>query len=137
MSASRTDFALRCRGLLWVERRLNSRLCAFSLSRMCMMWYADKPHWAVIVSRGSKYTKQVIEMDFQYPSEGIHYHWDQGEYFSYPGEAKTKSKAVPGSPSKLRQFSEQSSRRLHAGASPRWCLPFTPSQRTASLAGWV
>ena len=34
---------------------------------------------AVIMSRGSKYTKQVIEVDFQYPSEGIHYHWDRGE----------------------------------------------------------
>ena len=31
------------------------------------------------MSRGSKYTKQVIEIDFQYPSEGIHYHWDQGD----------------------------------------------------------
>ena len=30
------------------------------------------------MSRGSKYIRQVIEMDFQYPSEGIHYHWDKG-----------------------------------------------------------
>ena len=53
-----------------------------------LAWCADKPHWAVIMSRGSKYTKQVIEMDFQYPSEGIHYHWDQGECIALPGVAK-------------------------------------------------
>ena len=34
------------------------------------------------MTKGTKYTKQVIEMDFQYPSEGIHYHWDQGEGLS-------------------------------------------------------
>ena len=31
------------------------------------------------MSKGSKYTKQVVEVDFQYPSEGIHFHWDRGE----------------------------------------------------------
>ena len=39
------------------------------------------------MSRGSKYTKQVVEMDFQYPSEGIHYHWDQGEHIVLPAVA--------------------------------------------------
>ena len=30
------------------------------------------------MSKGTKYLQQVIEMDFQYPSEGIHYNWDKG-----------------------------------------------------------
>ena len=34
--------------------------------------------WAGIMSKGTKYLQQVIEMDFQYPSEGIHYNWDKG-----------------------------------------------------------
>ena len=50
-----------------------------TLTRSCVADCAGKPQWAVIMSRGSKYTKQVIEVDFQYPSEGIHYHWDRGE----------------------------------------------------------
>ena len=40
---------------------------------------AGEPQWAVIMSKGSKYTRQVVEVDFQYPSEGIHYHWDEGD----------------------------------------------------------
>ena len=50
-----------------------------TLTRSCVADCAGKSQWAVIMSRGSKYTKQVIEVDFQYPSEGIHYHWDRGE----------------------------------------------------------
>ena len=48
-------------------------------ARSCVAGCAGKSQWAVIMSRGSKYTKQVIEVDFQYPSEGIHYHWNRGE----------------------------------------------------------
>ncbi len=64
-------------------------------SKLCMTWCADKPSWAVVMSRGSKYTKQVVEMDFQYPSEGIHYHWDQGKYLLH---ATRHDKEPPGSP---------------------------------------
>ncbi len=56
---------------------------------------ADKPQWAVIMSRGSKYIKQVIEMDFQYPSEGIHYNWDKGE----PADKATPVACITHGPS--------------------------------------
>ena len=41
----------------------------------------------MIMSKGSKYTKQVVEVDFQYPSEGIHFHWDRGESCMSEGAA--------------------------------------------------
>jgi hypothetical protein len=36
------------------------------------------PQWAVVMSRGAGYLDQVVELDFQYPSEGIHKRWDGG-----------------------------------------------------------
>jgi len=32
--------------------------------------------WAVIVSRNTIFKEQCVEVDFQYPSEGIHKRWD-------------------------------------------------------------
>ncbi len=43
---------------------------------MCV--YAGK-QWAVVMSRCTEYKDQVIELDFLYPSEGIHRRWDEGE----------------------------------------------------------
>ena len=34
--------------------------------------------WAVVMSRCNEYKDQVIELDFLYPSEGIHRRWDEG-----------------------------------------------------------
>lgn len=39
---------------------------------------ATKQQWAVVMSRDTEFRHQVVEFDFQYPSEGIHYHWDKG-----------------------------------------------------------
>ena len=35
--------------------------------------------WAVVMSRCNEYKDQVIELDFLYPSEGIHRRWDEGK----------------------------------------------------------
>jgi hypothetical protein len=37
-----------------------------------------KQQWAVVMSRDADFRHQVVEVDFQYPSEGIHYHWNKG-----------------------------------------------------------
>jgi len=34
--------------------------------------------WAVVMSRNAGFTAQVVELDFLYPSEGIHRRWDNG-----------------------------------------------------------
>ena len=34
--------------------------------------------WAVVMSRTSGFVDQAVELDFQYPSEGIHKRWDAG-----------------------------------------------------------
>ena len=39
---------------------------------------STKQQWAVVMSRDTEFRHQVVEIDFQYPSEGIHYHWDKG-----------------------------------------------------------
>ena len=36
--------------------------------------------WAVVMSRCTEYKDQVIELDFLYPSEGIHRRWDEGKH---------------------------------------------------------
>ena len=68
---------------------------------LMVMWCADKPSWAVVMSRGSKYMKQVIEMDFQYPSEGIHYHWDQGDFLPHATRHGRGSPPLPSTPAPI------------------------------------
>ena len=34
--------------------------------------------WAIVMSRGAGFSDQVVELDFLYPSEGIHRRWDAG-----------------------------------------------------------
>ncbi|KAL5724664.1 hypothetical protein ACHQM5_007892 [Ranunculus cassubicifolius] len=34
--------------------------------------------WAVVMSRNTGFSDQVAELDFLYPSEGIHKRWDSG-----------------------------------------------------------
>ena len=34
--------------------------------------------WAVVMSRNAGFVDQCMELDFQYPSEGIHRRWDAG-----------------------------------------------------------
>ncbi len=35
--------------------------------------------WAVVMSRNAGFIDQCVELDFQYPSEGIHRRWDAGD----------------------------------------------------------
>ena len=39
----------------------------------------SKCRWAVVMSRNAGFVDQCVELDFQYPSEGIHRRWDAGE----------------------------------------------------------
>ncbi|KAG8375614.1 hypothetical protein BUALT_Bualt10G0118700 [Buddleja alternifolia] len=34
--------------------------------------------WAIVMSRGAGFSDQVVELDFLYPSEGVHRRWDAG-----------------------------------------------------------
>nr|KAJ0185326.1 hypothetical protein LSAT_V11C900503470 [Lactuca sativa] len=34
--------------------------------------------WAIVMSHGARFSDQVVELDFLYPSEGIHRRWDGG-----------------------------------------------------------
>ena len=37
--------------------------------------------WAVVMSRNAGFIDQCVELDFQYPSEGIHRRWDAGKFY--------------------------------------------------------
>lgn len=39
----------------------------------------NQGRWCVVMATTSLYTHQVVETDFQYPSEAIHLRWDAGE----------------------------------------------------------
>ena len=45
---------------------------------------STKQQWAVVMSRDTEFRHQVVEIDFQYASEGIHYHWDKGAFLHPP-----------------------------------------------------
>ena len=38
----------------------------------------SRTRWAVVMSRNAGFIDQCVELDFQYPSEGIHRRWDAG-----------------------------------------------------------
>ncbi|KAI3821636.1 hypothetical protein L1987_09205 [Smallanthus sonchifolius] len=40
--------------------------------------YKVRNRWAIVMSRGAGFSDQVVELDFLYPSEGIHKRWDAG-----------------------------------------------------------
>ena len=44
---------------------------------------ATGKQWAVVMSRCNEYKDQVIELDFLYPSDGIHRRWDEGATPAY------------------------------------------------------
>ena len=48
--------------------------------------------WGVVMSRNSGYSEQVVELDFLYPSEGIHRRWDGG--FRITSTAATTDQAA-------------------------------------------
>jgi len=44
----------------------------------------SQARWAVVMSRNAGFIDQCVELDFQYPSEGIHRRWDAGTGLSLP-----------------------------------------------------
>jgi hypothetical protein len=42
----------------------------------------EKQQWAIVMSRDTEFGQQFVEIDFQYPSEGIHYYWNKGAHLS-------------------------------------------------------
>ncbi|KAG6395777.1 hypothetical protein SASPL_141902 [Salvia splendens] len=38
--------------------------------------------WTVVMSRGAGFSNQVVELDFLYPSEGIHQRWENGYHIT-------------------------------------------------------
>eukprot|EP01026_Neomeris_dumetosa_P052217 TRINITY_DN46137_c0_g2_i3.p1 TRINITY_DN46137_c0_g2~~TRINITY_DN46137_c0_g2_i3.p1 ORF type:complete len:611 (-),score=72.86 TRINITY_DN46137_c0_g2_i3:25-1857(-) len=52
----------------WIKRKWKE---GFHVTAMATC----KDQWAVVMSRNAGFVQQVIEIDFQYPSEGIHKRW--------------------------------------------------------------
>merc|ERR1711865_738658 len=56
----------------WINKKWKKGFFVTSLA-------TSNTRWAVVMSRNAPYKEQRVEMDFQYPSEGIHKRWD-GEF---------------------------------------------------------
>ncbi|KAF5773369.1 hypothetical protein HanRHA438_Chr13g0598501 [Helianthus annuus] len=48
--------------------------------------------WGVVMSRNAGFSDQVVELDFLYPSEGIHRRWESG--YRIPSMAATPDQAA-------------------------------------------
>ncbi|KAL3655960.1 hypothetical protein CASFOL_000356 [Castilleja foliolosa] len=57
------------RGWISKQWKEGSRVTAMATSRTT---------WAIVMSRGTGFSKQVVELDFGYPSEGIHKRFSEG-----------------------------------------------------------
>lgn len=57
----------------WIKKKWRE---GFQITSMA----TTKSQWAVVMSRCQTYVEQCVELDFQYPSEGIHRRWDLGTW---------------------------------------------------------
>ncbi|KAF3528234.1 hypothetical protein DY000_02043204, partial [Brassica cretica] len=59
---------------------------------MYPQWQQLEADGGVVMSRNSGYSEQVVELDFLYPSEGVHRRWDGG--FRITSTAATTDQAA-------------------------------------------
>ncbi|BDA46424.1 probable casein kinase I isoform delta at N-terminal half [Coccomyxa sp. Obi] len=77
---------------------------------------STKQQWAVVMSRDTEFRHQVVEIDFQYPSEGIHYHWDKGYRITACGATQHQAAVVMSLPK--RAGGESTQETLRTGEFP-------------------
>ena len=59
----------------WIKKKWKE---GFHITSLATGGGEKSPQWAVVMSRTAGFSEQCIELDFQYPSEGIHRRWDSG-----------------------------------------------------------
>ena len=59
----------------WIKKKWKE---GFHITGLATGGGEKTPQWAVVMSRAAGFSDQCIELDFQYPSEGIHRRWDSG-----------------------------------------------------------
>ena len=59
----------------WVRRK---RRDSFHVTVVGTIGSRTSYHWVVVVTSGTNFAQQIVELDFVYPSEAIHLYWDQG-----------------------------------------------------------
>ena len=62
----------------WIKKKWKE---GFHITSLATGGGEKTPQWAVVMSRSAGFSDQCIELDFQYPSEGIHRRWDGGIQF--------------------------------------------------------
>lgn len=60
----------------WVRRKASD---GFMITCCGTIGSRDNYYWVVVVTAGTGYDSQAVELDFVYPSEAIHHYWDRGE----------------------------------------------------------
>ena len=59
----------------WIRRKKRD---GFYVTVMGCIGSGSSYHWVVVVTSGTGFTGQAVELDFVYPSEAIHHYWDEG-----------------------------------------------------------
>lgn len=59
----------------WVRRKHND---GFMITCCGTIGTQDNYYWVVVVTAGTGFDSQAVELDFVYPSEAIHHYWDKG-----------------------------------------------------------
>ncbi|KAL8157732.1 hypothetical protein AgCh_002438 [Apium graveolens] len=72
--------------------------------------------WGIVMSRGDGFSDQVVELDFLYPSEGIHRRWDGGYRITSTAATMDQSAIVLGIP--RRKPADETQETLRTSAFP-------------------
>ena len=70
----------------WIKKKWKE---GFHITSLATGGGEKNPQWAVVMSRSAGFQDQCIELDFQYPSEGIHRRWDAGDWLSCGASARS------------------------------------------------
>nr|KAJ0197228.1 hypothetical protein LSAT_V11C700355680 [Lactuca sativa] len=88
--------------------------------------------WAIVMSRGAGFSDQVVELDFLYPSEGIHRRWDGGYRITSTAATVPRRKPADETQETLRTFAFPST---HVKVSSHLSFPFMGIARHCNYLG--
>ena len=77
----------------WIRRKQRD---GFYVTVMGCIGPPTAYHWVVVVTSGTGFSGQAVELDFVYPSEAIHHYWDEGALACSPPDSSTRTARLPG-----------------------------------------
>ncbi|KAK6944984.1 Protein kinase domain [Dillenia turbinata] len=74
--------------------------------------------WGIVMSRNANFSKQVVELDFLYPSEGIHRRWESGYRITSAAATSDQAAFILSIPKTKRRLQDEAQETLRTTSFP-------------------